>query len=107
MGTVERFDPFLAPCHEESLHFAGLPRHIPAQCNSAGLLDLEDGWRAKLGMSAEGAVLVRPDGFVGWRTSTLPASPERRFEQVISSILCRSRVGPPLRPATAEARPLR
>jgi putative polyketide hydroxylase len=71
------------------------------------LLDLEDGWRAKLGMSAEGAVLVRPDGFVGWRTSTLPASPERRFEQVISSILCRSRVGPPLRPATAEARPLR
>jgi putative polyketide hydroxylase len=71
------------------------------------LLDLEDGWRAKLGMSAEGAVLVRPDGFVGWRTSTLPASPERRLEQVISSILCRSRVGPPLRPATAEARPLR
>jgi putative polyketide hydroxylase len=71
------------------------------------LLDLEDGWRAKLGMSAEGAVLVRPDGFVAWRTSTLPASPERRLEQVISSILCRSRVGPPLRPATAEARPLR
>jgi hypothetical protein len=27
--------PFLASCHEESLHFAGLPRHIPAQCNSA------------------------------------------------------------------------
>lgn len=72
-----------------------------------GLLDLEDGWRAKLGMSPEGAVLIRPDGFVAWRTSTLPASPERRLEQVISSILCRSRVGPPLRPATAEARPLR
>jgi putative polyketide hydroxylase len=71
------------------------------------LLDLENGWRAKLGMSAESAVLVRPDGFVGWRASTLPTSPERRLEQVISSILCRSMAHLPLRPATAEARPLR
>ncbi|HEX6557791.1 MAG TPA: hypothetical protein VF026_33820 [Ktedonobacteraceae bacterium] len=54
------------------------------------LLDLEDGWQAKMGMSAEGAVLVRPDGFVAWRTSTLPTNPEPRLEQVISSILCRS-----------------
>jgi putative polyketide hydroxylase len=63
------------------------------------LLDLEDGWQAKMGMSAEGAVLVRPDGFVAWRTSTLPTSPERRLEQVISSILCRPTAGPPPRPA--------
>ncbi len=71
------------------------------------LLDLEDAWSVKLGMSAEGAVLVRPDGFVGWRTNILPTGPERRLEQVISSILCRSTVRLPLRPATAEARPLR
>jgi putative polyketide hydroxylase len=71
------------------------------------LLDLENGWRAEMGMSAQGAVLVRPDGFVGWRTSTLPTSPERRLEQVLSSILCRSTAHLPLRPATAEARPLR
>jgi putative polyketide hydroxylase len=63
------------------------------------LLDLEDGWQAKLGMSAEGAVLVRPDGFVAWRANTLPTSPEHRLEQVISSILCRSAAGPPRRPA--------
>jgi hypothetical protein len=63
------------------------------------LLDLENGWRAKLGMSAQGAVLVRPDGFVGWRTSTLATSPERRLEQVLSSILCRSTAHLPLRPA--------
>jgi putative polyketide hydroxylase len=57
------------------------------------LMDLEDGWRTRMGLSAEGAVLVRPDGFVAWRTSTLPISPQRRLEQVISSILCRSTVG--------------
>jgi putative polyketide hydroxylase len=63
------------------------------------LLDLEDGWQVKMGMSAEGAVLVRPDGFVAWRTSTLPTTPEQRLEQVISSILCRSTASPPPHPA--------
>jgi hypothetical protein len=53
------------------------------------LLDREDGWRTKLGMSAAGAMLVRPDGFVAWR-GTLPINPERKLGQVLSSIL-----GPP------------
>jgi putative polyketide hydroxylase len=43
-----------------------------------------------LGMPAEGAVLVRPDGFVAWRTNTLPTGPARRLEQAISTVLCRS-----------------
>ena len=63
------------------------------------LLDLEDGWRAKLGMPAEGALLVRPDGFVAWRTRTLPANPEQRLEQALSAILCRSAAGQPLQSA--------
>ena len=54
------------------------------------VLDLEDGWRAKLEVSPEGAVLVRPDGFVAWRTSTLPTNPERKLVDVLSSILFRS-----------------
>jgi hypothetical protein len=57
------------------------------------LRDLEDGWQAKLGVSPEGAVLVRPDGFVAWRTSrldTLTAPPQTTLEQVLSQILCRS-----------------
>jgi 2-polyprenyl-6-methoxyphenol hydroxylase-like FAD-dependent oxidoreductase len=54
------------------------------------LLDPEDGWQTKLGMPAEGAVLVRPDGFVAWRTNTLPTGPARRLEQAISTVLCRS-----------------
>jgi putative polyketide hydroxylase len=30
----------------------------------ADLLDLEHGWQARMGVSSDGAVLVRPDGFV-------------------------------------------
>jgi putative polyketide hydroxylase len=56
----------------------------------ADLLDLENGWQTKMGMPAEGVVMVRPDGFVAWRTSTLPARPESRLVQVLSSILCHS-----------------
>jgi putative polyketide hydroxylase len=56
----------------------------------ADLLDLESGWQTKMGMSAEGTVLVRPDGFVAWRSSTLTTSPESLLEQVLSRILCRS-----------------
>jgi putative polyketide hydroxylase len=54
------------------------------------LLDPEDGWQTKMGMPAKGAVLVRPDGFVAWRTNTLPTGPARGLEQAISTVLCRS-----------------
>jgi putative polyketide hydroxylase len=52
------------------------------------LVDHEGSWQAKLEISAEGAVLVRPDGFVAWRTDALPRSPRGRLEEVLSSILC-------------------
>jgi putative polyketide hydroxylase len=74
------------------------------------LLDREDSWRTKLGMSGAGAVLVRPDGFVAWR-STLPISPGRRLGQVLSSILGSPMAGQPLRTAVrmprSPARPSR
>src|SRR5262249_43445677 len=36
----------------------------------ANLIDLENGWQTKMSVPPEGAVLVRPDGFVAWRTSS-------------------------------------
>ena len=56
----------------------------------ADLLDLENGWTARMGVSSEGAVLVRPDGFVAWRSRSLMTSSELLLEQVLSRILCRS-----------------
>jgi tetracenomycin A2 monooxygenase-dioxygenase len=55
----------------------------------ADLLDLENGWPARMSMSASGAVLVRPDGFVAWRTGTQPATPEPLLAHVLATILCR------------------
>jgi hypothetical protein len=54
------------------------------------LLDLEHGWSTGMGVSPEGAVLVRPDGFVAWRSSTLATEPGPLLEQVLAHILCRS-----------------
>jgi putative polyketide hydroxylase len=56
----------------------------------ADLRDLENGWQTKMGMSSQGAVLVRPDGFVAWRTSTLPTNRAQQLEQVFAHILGRT-----------------
>jgi 2-polyprenyl-6-methoxyphenol hydroxylase-like FAD-dependent oxidoreductase len=55
----------------------------------ADLLDLEHDWSTRLGVSPEGAVLIRPDGFVAWRTSALTATPGSDLAQVLSRILGR------------------
>lgn len=54
--------------------------------------DLQNGWQARMGVPDEGAVLIRPDGFVAWRTNALATSPEKKLVQVLSSI-CAARPG--------------
>ena len=41
------------------------------------------------GLAPEGALLVRPDDFVGWRADALPADPEGELRQALTTILCR------------------
>jgi len=48
-----------------------------------------DEWAAATGLGPSGALLVRPDDFVGWRAEELPADPERQLHQALSAILCR------------------
>lgn len=54
------------------------------------LFDLDNAWQTRMGVPADGVVLVRPDGFVAWRTGTRPADPEPLLVQVLATILCRS-----------------
>ena len=49
----------------------------------------DDAWAAVTGLAPEGALLVRPDEFVGWRAEELPANPEAQLHQALSAILCR------------------
>jgi putative polyketide hydroxylase len=63
---------------------------------ASDLIDLEHSWQRKIGVSDEGAVLVRPDGFVAWRTSAPSSEPESLLKQVLATVLCHSaRVTPP------------
>jgi putative polyketide hydroxylase len=55
---------------------------------AADLLDATGGWPVKLGTTADGVVLVRPDGFVAWRSDG-HGEHERgtALAEVLSSIL--------------------
>jgi hypothetical protein len=50
--------------------------------------DTDSEWQARAGIQADGAILVRPDGFVAWRSQTGVPHPERTLEAVIDKILC-------------------
>ena len=46
-------------------------------------------WAEAYGTTAEGAVLVRPDGFVAWRSYTAVADAEEVLQSVLASVLHR------------------
>ncbi|GAB1816625.1 FAD-dependent monooxygenase [Mycobacterium sp. MUNTM1] len=48
-----------------------------------------DKWAAVTGLPPDGALLIRPDDFVGWRSDDLPADPEGELRQALSAILGR------------------
>ncbi len=57
---------------------------------ASGLKDVSGEFLAAFGIASTGALLVRPDGFVAWRSkSAEDASPER-FASILNSVLCRS-----------------
>jgi putative polyketide hydroxylase len=52
-------------------------------------VDVDGRWAAVTGLAPDGALLVRPDDFVGWRTDRLPPSPENQLRNVLCQILGR------------------
>jgi 2-polyprenyl-6-methoxyphenol hydroxylase-like FAD-dependent oxidoreductase len=49
----------------------------------------DPGFAALYGTGADGASLLRPDGFVAWREPTLPADPARALTAVLNQLLAR------------------
>ncbi|TPX19083.1 uncharacterized protein E0L32_011244 [Thyridium curvatum] len=46
-------------------------------------------WESLAGITKNGALLMRPDGFVAWRSWTTPPNAERKLEEVLKGVLCR------------------
>jgi putative polyketide hydroxylase len=64
---------------------------IPLRCYLIGsegdLIDQGDEWPRLYGVQPDGAVLVRPDGHVAWRTQTAGANPGKELVSVLRRIL--------------------
>lgn len=46
-------------------------------------------WAGAHGITEDGAVLVRPDGFVAWRDAARPADPAKALREAVEAILSR------------------
>ncbi len=55
-----------------------------------GIRDLDDRFAAAYGLTATGAALVRPDGFVAWRAKSMGDNPRDTLKHILTRLLCRS-----------------
>jgi putative polyketide hydroxylase len=53
------------------------------------VVDIDGRWAATTGLARDGALLVRPDDFVGWRAETAGPDPGGDLLHALSAILCR------------------
>ena len=65
--------------------------NIPVTIQQIGsdLVDVSGSFGTAYGVTAAGASLVRPDGFIGWRSLAGEEKPEHALEQALSSLLFR------------------
>ena len=68
---------------------AGQSRAVDTVIVGHDVADPADAFPKLYGVTT-GAVLVRPDGHVGWRTAALPADPEASLRQALATILGRA-----------------
>jgi putative polyketide hydroxylase len=67
----------------------GVPISIHRIGRNGDVVDVDGSWAQLTGLAPDGAVLVRPDDFVGWRADQLPADSEQQLHQALSAILAR------------------
>jgi putative polyketide hydroxylase len=67
----------------------GVPIDVYRVGRDADVRDVEGGWERLTGLPPDGAILVRPDDFVAWRSDAFPASPEPELRHVLCQILDR------------------
>lgn len=77
---------------EEAVHTVATRTGLEVVCHRIGdrLRDVADAFPSHYGIGPDGAVLVRPDGFVAWRTRTAVPDPEVVLADVVDRVLCRA-----------------
>ena len=68
----------------------GISIKVYRVCSKGDFVDQDNIFGMLYGVNPEGAVLVRPDGFIGWRTKEEVLNPELLLEEVMNCILCNS-----------------
>ncbi len=76
-----------AAAHLAAAARPGLVAHMVGGRGKFG--DPDGMWRRLYGLEPDGAVLVRPDGYVGWRSRGGVNNPARALSHVLDSIVCR------------------
>jgi hypothetical protein len=72
-----------------ALASAARPELVAHRVGGSELGDPEQGWQAAYELDPEGAVLVRPDGYVCWRNRAGAADPASVLREVFDQILSR------------------
>jgi putative polyketide hydroxylase len=82
----------LAWCDAAERAADGLGIDLEAYCIGAGrdLSKHDERWPAACGLTEAGALLVRPDGYVGWRARAALPYPERVLTEVLARLLSRA-----------------
>lgn len=68
-------------------HAAALRLPLNAYCIGVNLADPERHFEKAYGLSASGAALVRPDGFVAWRAKAMTREPDSVLRDVLERVL--------------------
>jgi 2-polyprenyl-6-methoxyphenol hydroxylase-like FAD-dependent oxidoreductase len=71
---------------------------------AAGLEDRDGAFAGRYEIASEGAVLVRPDGYVAWRAPSGPTDGEDSLAHAVGQVLHRASDFPPTHPADAADR---
>jgi putative polyketide hydroxylase len=67
----------------------GVSVNVQRLAPNSAVRDVDGEWAQVTGLSSTGALLVRPDDFVGWRAEALPTDPDQELRQALSQILAR------------------
>jgi putative polyketide hydroxylase len=86
--TGDSGDAWLAAAESVSAAL-GVPITVRRIGTRGDIVDVGRNWIATTGVGPAGAVLVRPDAFVGWRIRDLPDDSNGELLQALSTILCR------------------